>query len=47
MGPAAPGENQSQLNVLTVSPGESIVHANKYESASFTYFILFIDKNKC
>ncbi|XP_055304139.1 beta-alanyl-dopamine/carcinine hydrolase [Sitodiplosis mosellana] len=30
MGPAAPGENQSQLNVLTISSGESIVHANKY-----------------
>lgn len=32
MGPAAPGENQSQLNVFTASPGESIVHANKYTS---------------
>ncbi|XP_031628712.1 uncharacterized protein LOC116344357 [Contarinia nasturtii] len=30
MGPAAPGENQSQLNIFTASRGESIVHANKY-----------------
>lgn len=30
MGPVAPGENQSQLNIFTASPGESIVHANKY-----------------
>lgn len=36
MGPALPGENQSQLNVLTVSRGESIVHANKYESLDWT-----------
>lgn len=30
MGPAAPGADQSQLNVLTASPGEFILHCNKY-----------------
>lgn len=30
MGPAAPGTDQSQLNVLTASPGEFILHCNKY-----------------
>lgn len=29
MGPAAPGENQSQLDVLKVRPGESYARANK------------------
>ncbi|XP_063706790.1 beta-alanyl-dopamine/carcinine hydrolase [Culicoides brevitarsis] len=30
MGPASPGTDQSQLNVLTASPGEFILHCNKY-----------------
>uniref|UniRef100_A0A336LZZ7 CSON009415 protein n=3 Tax=Culicoides sonorensis TaxID=179676 RepID=A0A336LZZ7_CULSO len=30
MGPAAPGTDHSQLNVLTASPGEFILHCNKY-----------------
>jgi hypothetical protein len=30
MGPAD-GSNESQLNILTVSPGEHILHCNKYE----------------
>lgn len=31
MGPAMkPNSNESQLNILTVSPGESIIHCNKY-----------------
>lgn len=30
MGPAAPGEQQSQLNVLTISPGEFTAHCNRY-----------------
>lgn len=30
MGPAEKGTNQSQLNVFTASPGEQIIHANKY-----------------
>lgn len=29
MGPAAPGENHSQLNVIAIRPGESYVRANK------------------
>lgn len=31
MGPAVkPNDNQSQLNILTASPGECIIHCNKY-----------------
>lgn len=31
MGPAVkPNDNESQLNILTASPGEFIVHCNKY-----------------
>lgn len=30
MGPAAPGSDQSQLNILTVSQGEFSMHCNKY-----------------
>lgn len=30
MGPVEPGQNQSQLNILTASRGEYIIHANKY-----------------
>lgn len=30
MGPSESGQNQSQLNILTASPGEHIIHANKY-----------------
>lgn len=30
MGPAAPGQDQSQLNILTVSQGEFSLHCNKY-----------------
>lgn len=30
MGPAVHNGNESQLNVLTVSPGECIMHCNKY-----------------
>lgn len=30
MGPAEPGQCQSQLNIFTASPGEQIIHANKY-----------------
>ncbi|XP_044731863.1 uncharacterized protein LOC123294784 [Chrysoperla carnea] len=30
MGPALPDTNQSQLNILTASPGENIFHCNKY-----------------
>lgn len=31
MGPAIkPNDNESQLNILTVSPGECIIHCNKY-----------------
>lgn len=30
MGPAAPGQDQSQLNILTVSDGEFSLHCNKY-----------------
>lgn len=30
MGPAAPGQDQSQLNILTVSEGEFSLHCNKY-----------------
>lgn len=29
MGPAEKGQNQSQLNIFTASPGEQIIHANK------------------
>lgn len=30
MGPCEPGQDQSQLNVLTASRGEHTIHANKY-----------------
>lgn len=30
MGPAIPNIHESQLNILTVSPGECIMHCNKY-----------------
>lgn len=30
MGPAASGQDHSQLNILTVSPGEFSMHCNKY-----------------
>lgn len=30
MAPSEPGQNQSQLNVLTASRGEHLIHANKY-----------------
>lgn len=31
MGPAVkPNDKESQLNILTISPGEHILHANKY-----------------
>lgn len=30
MGPAKPNEKESQLNILTASPGENIIHANRY-----------------
>lgn len=30
MGPTEDGANESQLNILTVSPGESFIHTNKY-----------------
>lgn len=29
MGPADPNQNQSQLNILTLSPGEFMLHCNK------------------
>lgn len=39
MGPAEPGTNQSQLNIFTASPGEHIIHTNKYERLfSFHWF---------
>lgn len=30
MGPALPNTKESQLNILTASPGEYIIHCNKY-----------------
>lgn len=31
MAPAEPGQNQSQLNIFTISPGEHSLHCNKYQ----------------
>ena len=30
VGPVEPGATQSQLNILTASPGENMYHCNKY-----------------
>lgn len=36
MGPAEINQNQSQLNILTASTGEHLIHCNKYSTYNFS-----------
>lgn len=42
MGPAEPNTNQSQLNIFTASPGEQIIHTNKYGKIIIYRFVGFL-----
>lgn len=39
VGPAEMGTNQSQLNILTVSPGKNTSHCNKYVMSTLYIYI--------